>query len=164
MNLFLYIPPTSAHPPGVLKSIVYGNLQRYWQQNTHSKDFIEIARKFYQRLISRGHSHNSVRELFTEAAAAIDRAIGRHTSSESRRADPRNTLFYHLEYHPRGLTRHTIRVEYNFTGCVNESGFSRLIIAFSRPRNLRDALMQTKLEEPDGSRASDIFNSIPTEV
>ena len=30
MNLFLYIPPTSAHPPGVLKSIVLGNLQRFW--------------------------------------------------------------------------------------------------------------------------------------
>jgi hypothetical protein len=30
MNLFLYIPPTSAHAPGMLKSIVYGNLQRFW--------------------------------------------------------------------------------------------------------------------------------------
>jgi hypothetical protein len=26
MNLYLYIPPASAHPPGMLKSIVYGNL------------------------------------------------------------------------------------------------------------------------------------------
>jgi hypothetical protein len=25
----------SPHPPGVLKSIVYGNLQQFWKQNMH---------------------------------------------------------------------------------------------------------------------------------
>jgi hypothetical protein len=37
MNLFLYIPPHSAHPAGVLKSIIYGNLRRYWIQNSNTK-------------------------------------------------------------------------------------------------------------------------------
>jgi hypothetical protein len=66
MNLFLYIPPTSAHPPGVLKSIVYGNLQRFWKQNTHRSDFVRVAGQFAQHLIARGHHPDVVRELFLE--------------------------------------------------------------------------------------------------
>ena len=30
MNLFLYIPPRSAHPPGVLRSTILGNLSRFY--------------------------------------------------------------------------------------------------------------------------------------
>jgi hypothetical protein len=38
-NLFLYIPPTSAHSPGVLKSIIFGNVHRYWYQNSNIDDY-----------------------------------------------------------------------------------------------------------------------------
>jgi hypothetical protein len=37
-NLFLYIPPTSAHSPGVLKRIIFGNVHRYWYQNSNIDD------------------------------------------------------------------------------------------------------------------------------
>ena len=47
LNLHLYIPPHSAHPKGVLKSLVFGNVQRYWQQNTERSDFIRIAKDFF---------------------------------------------------------------------------------------------------------------------
>lgn len=162
MNLFLYIPPTSAHPPGVLKSIIYGNLQRFWKQNTLTSDYIDMACKFFQRLVARGHSPDNVRKLFREAAIAIDRH-SRRTPPLTRRADSRNTLFYHLEFHPRGVTRQTVRSLYNFTGCADLSGFPRLIIAFSRPQNLRNALMRTQMEGQDGSRASDIFDRMIAE-
>ena len=39
MNLFLYIPPSSAHSPGVLKSTIFGNVRRYWNQNTNVEDY-----------------------------------------------------------------------------------------------------------------------------
>jgi hypothetical protein len=38
-NLFLYIPPTSAHSPGVLKSIIFGNVHHYWYQNSNIDDY-----------------------------------------------------------------------------------------------------------------------------
>ena len=30
MNLYLYIPPYSAHPSGLFKSIIYSTIRRYW--------------------------------------------------------------------------------------------------------------------------------------
>ena len=32
MNLFLYIPASSAHPSGLLKILIYGLLRTYWMQ------------------------------------------------------------------------------------------------------------------------------------
>ena len=44
MNLFLYIPPHSAHPPGVLRSTVFGNLRRYWLQNSNPEQYKKCVR------------------------------------------------------------------------------------------------------------------------
>jgi hypothetical protein len=38
MNLFLYIPLLSAHPPSCFKGLIAGELRRYWLQNS-PKDF-----------------------------------------------------------------------------------------------------------------------------
>ena len=41
------------------------------------------------------------------------------------------------------------------------SGFDRFVVAYSRPQNLRDVLMRSKLSEPEGHRASDILAKLP---
>jgi hypothetical protein len=51
MKLYLYIPPLSAHPLGCFKSLITGELLRYWKQNSDPKDFIEITSLFIQRLL-----------------------------------------------------------------------------------------------------------------
>ena len=157
MNLFLYIPPTSAHAPGVLKSIVYGNLQRFWRQNTHRSDFVRVAGQFAQHLIARGHHPDIIRELFLEVGARLSRPPTSCTN-----VDPRKTLFFHWEYHPNGISRRDIRRAYQEI-CSEDSGFDfdRFVVAFSRAPNIRDALMPTRLSEPAGSRASDIFHELP---
>jgi hypothetical protein len=157
MNLFLYIPPTSAHPPGVLKSIVYGNLQRFWKQNTRRNDFIHVASQFAHHLIARGHNPDTIRELFLEVGKRLSQ---QPTSSDN--VDPRKTLFFHWEYHPHGLSRRDIRRAYTEI-CAEDSGFEfdRFVVAFSRAPNIRDALMPTRLSEPAGSRASDYYCELP---
>ena len=40
MNLFLYIPSNSAHPPGLLKSLIFGLLLTYFNQNKDTNDFL----------------------------------------------------------------------------------------------------------------------------
>jgi hypothetical protein len=37
MNLYLYIPPLSAHPPSCFKGLIFGEIRRYWLQNTPEK-------------------------------------------------------------------------------------------------------------------------------
>jgi hypothetical protein len=159
-NLFLYIPPASAHAPGVIKSTVFGNLQRFWNQNSNISDYQTVTKEFAKHLELRGHE---IRKLFAEAAAMIDRK--RTTSSIPQRrmtshADPSNTLFLHQEYHPRGISRRMIRRVYRET-LEAVSGFDRFVVAYSRPRNLRDVLMRSKLSEPAGHRASDIIANLP---
>ena len=41
MALYLFIPPHSAHPPGVLKSHINGNILRIFRLNTDERDRVE---------------------------------------------------------------------------------------------------------------------------
>jgi chromosome segregation ATPase len=149
-NLHLYIPPTSAHPPGVLKSLIFGNLQRYWLQNTYTSDFVDIAKQFANRLVARGYKKHAIKQLFNEAAKKLDKVI-------QQRKPNNDTLYLHWTWHPRCITKSKLRLLYKNT-LQEHSGFSNLIICYSRPKNLRDSLMQTKLNEPEGQRISDLLH------
>jgi hypothetical protein len=46
LNLYLYIPPLSAHPPSCFKGLIYGEIRRYWTQNNPS-DFTNIVANFH---------------------------------------------------------------------------------------------------------------------
>jgi hypothetical protein len=166
LNLFLYIPPSSAHSPGVLKSTIFGNVRRYWNQNSNKKDYQDAVRRFVARLEARGHDHDELRPLFQDAFEAIARnptlpaSSSSSTTSRHNAAVPQNTLFYHSEFHPRGVARRDIRHAYSET-LEGHSGFDRFIIAYSRPRNIRDALMSSKLKEQVGLHVSDLIKTLP---
>ncbi len=55
MNLYLYIPPMSAHPKSCLKGLIAGEMKRYWIQN-NAEDFKTLLVKFLDRLRERGHT------------------------------------------------------------------------------------------------------------
>jgi len=150
-NLHLYIPPNSAHPPGVLKSIIYGNLRRYWLQNTDVTDYINIAQQFASRLCARGYDRNKIMELFIQAAQHID-----NTASKKLPRDNSSTIYLHWTWHPRDISKSKLRLLFNKT-LKEKCGFKHLIIAYSRPKNLRDCLMKTQLSEPEGNRVSSLL-------
>jgi hypothetical protein len=60
LNLHLYIPAASAHSPDTLKGTIYGNLQRYWRQNTKHEDFISMVQAFRNHLTNRGHDITTI--------------------------------------------------------------------------------------------------------
>ena len=51
MNLHLYIPPMSEHPPGCILGTIFGLISRYYQQNTYKKGFAYFSGLLYQRTL-----------------------------------------------------------------------------------------------------------------
>jgi hypothetical protein len=72
LNLHLYIPAASSHPPGTLKRTIFGNLQRYWRQNTKQTDYVKITKSFGKHLYNHGHNIPTIVSLFKEAAELIE--------------------------------------------------------------------------------------------
>jgi hypothetical protein len=112
INLFLYISLHSAHPSGVLKSIIYGNLQRYWLQKSKRSNYISTVTQFAQHLVKRGHHRDTISQLFMEAATHIDRQAqtSQHGSTTTPTTqDSTATLYIHWEFHPLGIQSRQLR-------------------------------------------------------
>ena len=141
LNLYLYIPSGSAHPPSCLKGLISGELRRYWIQNG-VKDFQEILAKFIHRLTLRGHKLEDLTQIFQQAAAQLEL---KQTNTNSASANNKNTLFIHWQFHPQGIQRRELRQLYNNL-LKPHLDFDKVTIAVSRPKNLRDLLTNAKLE------------------
>jgi len=188
MNLHLYIPPHSAHPPGLNKCLIFGLLQTYQRQNTNHLDFQQMAKLLFHRLIARGYTPTTLKKLFIEAANKLDNAQkqskAKPKESTTSTEKPNNLLltdtdaFYKTRYHPQDITRLQIRHAYNKT-CENQTelasnGFKEIItnngssmkikkltIAYSRDTNIRDMLIPSKLFQPNGLDAESTHQRLP---
>ena len=168
MNLYLYIPKHSASPPGLLRSLVFGLLGTYKRQNSDKKDFNLMVSRLFERLVARGYQRDVLSTLFLEAAEKLNSPA--YTPKTRRpkhypKAKEINQLFFHLPYHPRGVSRRFIQQQYHehcerpdrlgesfrFYKSVDGRVLSidKLTVAYSRPRNLRDLLSPSKLLEFD---------------
>jgi hypothetical protein len=103
LNKFLYIPSTSAHPPGVLKSTIFGNVCHYWYQNTNTKDYRDQVQKFKKRLEARGHAHAHLVPIFKEVFITLDKESKSPPSTTAKTVSA-HVLFQHGEYYPRGVS------------------------------------------------------------
>eukprot|EP00978_Attheya_sp_CCMP212_P035383 scaffold153694_cov43-Attheya_sp.AAC.2 len=72
LNLHLYIPPQSAHPPGVLRSLIFGRLRQFYNLNGNIEDFQHAAKNFYTYDLKRGYNEELVQPIFIEAAEKLD--------------------------------------------------------------------------------------------
>jgi len=143
MNLYLYIPPLSAHPSSCFKGLIFGELQRYWAQN-HPKKFQEMLLNFIHRLLDRGHSLQALIPLLTQAAASLDSSTQSSPSTQTKELNP---LYIHWQFHPDGIQCSDIQ-------CISEKtlrqhlGYDSMRVANSRPKNIRDCLTKAKLTPP----------------
>jgi hypothetical protein len=83
--------------------------------------------------------------LISQAAATL---TCQHITTRTDKSDNQNTLYIHWPFHPHGIQRHTIRQLFDaiLQPCIP---FSRMQVAISRPKNLKDALKQAALTLPD---------------
>ena len=165
----MYIPPKSAHPPGLLKGLVYGRLRTYWDQNTNPNNFAKMTKLLFHRLQLRGYSQAHLLPRFKESLQRLQNTAQQETQSsklsQSRDAKHKEdtgtnkkTIFYHLEYHPRGTQRQDVRHFYDHTiGPLLPN--RQLTIAVSRPPNVRDGLCSSNLVSKPTQNPSDFLPS-----
>jgi hypothetical protein len=163
MNLYLYIPPASAHPGKMLRSLIFGRLRAYWLQNTHLRDFYAMAILLARRLVAQGYSFRTPKPLFEEASVRLQAQLSQQRSIPHQPPDPndpaKKLIILHLEYHPRGIQRSQVRQVYSDTLAPLLKD-RNLILAVSRPRNLRDRVCSTRLPDVPGENPSDFFTDI----
>jgi UDP-N-acetylglucosamine 2-epimerase len=120
---------------------------------------MEITQQFAERLSARGYDRNTIVELFSAAAKRLDN----HTKTAKETRATNDTIYLHWTWHPRDVNRTKLRAIYN--GILKErSDFTNLIVAYSRPKNLRDCLMKTQLSEPAGNRVSALLPPPPQQL
>ena len=73
MNLHLYIPPASEHPPCNIKGIIFSLVQRYFKQNTFLTDFVYFVGLLYYRLILRGWDRPTITGHILEATSRVEK-------------------------------------------------------------------------------------------
>ena len=177
-NLYLYLPPHSAHPPGITRSLIHGLIRKYWIQNTHSQDFHKMTKLLFQRLLARGHPENTLRSLFLQAAKNIDKnyncKISPTRNNQTNDTDT-NEIFLKWQFHPSDITRKQLQNSYCNT-CELRSfsapqGFrqlhtdhgttmniNKLTIAYTRDKNLRELLIPSRLPNLPGYTASTLLH------
>jgi hypothetical protein len=157
MNLYLYLPPGSAHPKNMLYSLVFGRLRAYRLRNTDTKDFIEMAKLLARRLVARGYSLETLKPVFARANArllASDPRLQQTRTPVNNDDTSKKPIIFHLQHHPRGISRQQVRTAYADT-LGNLLPDRRLLIAVSRPKNIKDRVCSTILPDIAGENPSD---------
>jgi hypothetical protein len=168
LNLYLYLPPHSAHPPGGLKGLVFGWFFRLQRLVSNPALRLTLADKLRLRLLVRGYTPEQLDPLFCEARSKCFSGIPKTLD-----ATGINPLFLHVNFHPADpsariiqrlvrryllspqgdLPIHALR---NYQGF--EFGVNRIIVAYHRPRNLKNYLAPRRLN-PLGTSVSSIVEA-----
>ena len=109
------------------------------------------------RVIQRGWKWDFVIKVFVEAHNQIVKNENENKNRKGKRDDNDVPVIIHLKYHPRGIQRRDLRQIYNQTLGVKIK--NKVIIAVSRPKNLREQLCQSHLPLLRNCNPSDFLPS-----
>jgi hypothetical protein len=167
LNLYLYLPPSSAHPPGVLTGLIYGMIRRAYRLTTDPNDCQQYLRKFYTRLRFRGYPKETLLPLF---AAGLANKAKASRKKQRQSNSTRSTLFFHVPYHPANPSSAALQDAYRTillhpkaatplpqianTHLGANCGVRRMVIAYHRPPNLANLLCPRKLSRTPGPPVS----------
>jgi hypothetical protein len=125
-----------------------GEIFRYWTQNSPD-NLVNLLSKFIERLVQRGHSIEKLAPLAQQVAQKLD-----HLTKDT--ANNR-TLYIHWVHDRKDISNRDLRDLYNDT-IQPHTIFDKMIVALSRPQNLRDMLTRSRLALPEGLNLRDIIN------
>ncbi len=178
LNLYLYIPPTSAHPPGNITGLIFGNILRIFQLCSCPNDIKTRMRVFFRRLRNCNYPPEVLIPLFEKAVenakTYLRRTPAEHAWRKQLTADSsKRRVFLHLPYHPNDPTskeiqrlwRHHVMTPpgdtplnelVNFRG--SKLPVDRLTIAYSRAPNLGNLFSVRKIHKHKGLPVSSFID------
>jgi hypothetical protein len=165
MNLYLYLPPLSAHAPGVLRRLIIGMTKRIYALTTKLPEPEQALRRRFLRLLNRGYGPFILSPLFQLAISKAHSKLATATDS----ANDEGRCFLHLTYHPQDPASQSIQNIFrktllkppgeptlpdlrSFKGARLET--NRMIVAYHMPHNLKNLLFPRTLKEPDDKPVS----------
>ena len=148
-NLYLYLPPSSAHSAGVTKGLVHGMVKRIYELTTDETSADRDICNLHDRLVARGHSSTEIRQHIADARSP--------RLNRPKRSGVHVKL--HLPYHP--LDPHSSILQNRFrrhlsepperqplAHMLNKNGeetrIDRMIVCYRRHRNLAELLAPRK--------------------
>eukprot|EP00978_Attheya_sp_CCMP212_P044907 scaffold326613_cov48-Attheya_sp.AAC.1 len=154
LHLYRYIPPGSAHPPGVLWSLIFGRLRQFYNLNSNIEDFQSAANKNYTYVLKRGYNEESVQPFFIEASEKLDARAKCKLLLKDAEVWSKSTP------DDESKEEQTVRDAYDDT-CLplfksaetpdeHFMEISQLMVAYNRPKNLQDLVSPSKLTETPG--------------
>ena len=165
MNLHLYLPARSAHPPGVLYGLIAGAIYRASSLCTDPSDATSFVQKMWRYLRSRGYPTSTLRPLFLKSLTNRKVYIPPPPDSETL---PPEHWFFKVHYHPQDPPSSAIQRAWNET--VDTPRFSkplkdvdlmytkvgqrRFIVCYKRHPNLGNLLSYRKLKPDSGPPVS----------
>ena len=94
MNLYLYLPLHTAHPPGTLSRTFASMLLWVHCLTSNINDIVPAITKFYKRLCAYGYTNNVLHPLFSQHFVLAQQL---HSVVPS---DSLDCLYLHVPYHP----------------------------------------------------------------
>ena len=116
---------------------------------------------FTKGLLKRGYNSDEITKNMILASENLQLKMGNKRifikqNSNTKKSSTNNKIFYHRVYHPKDITNATIQQIYH--QCFkNLPDFQNLTICNSRPRNLQDILIPSKLRNIPLQNPSDIL-------
>jgi hypothetical protein len=172
MNLYLYIPPHSAHLPGLLPGIIHGTLFRIFTLCTDDDDKKLRTQTFFRRLLARGYKVDNLRPLFHHAIERAKAYTG--PGNAISHAQDGHSVILHLPFHPNDPPSH--HIQHVWHQCVAEPQYKMplwdmrnpqtrgkcnirwMIIAYHRPMNLGNILSHRNLNDLPGPPISSFYH------
>ena len=179
LNLYLYLPPFSSHPPGVFKGMIHGMVTRIIRLNSNPGGHKTMIKKLYQRLRQRGFSPKFLTGIINHALTTANLEPKEKVSAVKTIEDKNKMpLLLHLPYNPldppsSGIQRLWERYVENFKDATpfrqlplqDDEGsrplrYSRLIICYHRPRNLAFYLTPRRIDRLPGISPREVLQKL----
>ena len=178
LNLYLYIPPSSAHPPGVLSGLIMGNVLRIFQLCTNDKDINNKLEAFQERLLNRGHQLHTLLPIFDKAIANAKQYLStseeaKATAKATKKEAAARRVYFHVPYHPNNPPAADIQRLWQLhvadppgqkplNQMTNlkeaEVPVDQLVIANHRAPNLGNLLSYRKIAQRNGPKVSSFLS------